>query len=162
MEGASFGGCALLSFVGSRAGGFPDNRPVKLRGATLLACASLLALAGCPKSECSCTSPVSVAIVAPAGAIADVKLRGDACADALPACPESTSEDYPPGCARTLVFARHGGACEIEIDLASGGAITRTVQLVEHDDGCCNPVTPANGADGEIDLSAGDAGEDGG
>jgi hypothetical protein len=140
IGGRVLGDCALLSFVG--------------------ALVAAVAVAGCPKSECSCTSPVSITIVAAPGAIADVKLRGDGCADSLPSCPESTSEDYPPGCARTLVFARHGGACDVEIDLASGAVVTRTVQLVENDDGCCNPVTAANAADGEIDLTAGDAGQD--
>ncbi len=109
-------------------------------------------VAGCGNHEerkCFCDSPPAVTIRAPAGAVAAVKLGGAACADALPSC-FGTSADlaYPQGCAETQLYARHAGACEVEVDFLDGRVFHSTVALVLRDS-CCGTVgaaTPDGGA----------------
>ncbi len=119
-------------------------------------------IGGCGHSDCSCLPAHGLDIEAPANVIRAVKTSGAACTDAQLSCPESGSVAYPMGCARTVLSARRGGPCEVEVDFTNGQVFKRTVTLVEGAAGCCgSSITAANPNDATIDLSGAlDAGGD--
>ncbi|MDB5213415.1 MAG: hypothetical protein JWO86_1342 [Myxococcaceae bacterium] len=132
---------------------------VALLGA-LSVCVSLLD--GCGHGECSCFPAAGLTIDAPPDAVRAVKTSGAACSDAQLSCPENASAAYPTGCARTVLFGRRAGSCDVEIDFKNGEVFKRSVTLVETATGCCgSSFVTANPGEATIDLvSAVDAGGD--
>ncbi len=123
--------------------------------------AGLVALAwGChaTTTECFCDSAAAITILAPAGAVTGVKVSGAACASVWPSCEGTASDRYPPGCATTLLFPRHAGTCDVEVDLIDGGAVRQSVELVDPGT-CCGGVRASDPRTGTIVIGA-DAGVD--
>jgi hypothetical protein len=131
----------------------------KALGAAALVAAALVACSSVKNSECDCLSPTLQVSVPPesAGAVAEMRVSGPACAGATVTC----AQDGIGGCASWRFAATAAGNCHIDVLFNVGTTFAQDVAIVETK-GCCAGLYPDPESAGTINVPTPAGSPDGG